>query len=399
MVYQAKVLFLSLLLIGSWRLVVKNSNFVDWFELPSWLQGMGLPKKLPKWLKQPLHYYVILYFMLGVLLFNSLHDTVKIMCKTDFMDVWAFHLPDSVPQEERNFPRWLFSVSAYTPLASIATFVVSVGHTLVHFSAIRGIELQQVVDQDRAILVIALPAVYGAMAFKSVIRMWILFTGCQIGDACGSPDSSWETKKTFILDAYDSNYDTADLYEAYALYLFAQLCMSQVTKRTSDSGASTLTQTVEALTMQGVMSFVIVCFLQATYKMVLTIYVRLTDDTTLPGLSPYLTGAGLVASSAAISNVVTVEHSLETYLHDFRPSAKFWSAKVLVSIAFLQQTILSILSHFLGAGFTELQQNLLYSSLICYEVLLVSFFHMYAWRTSEPWLKSSKQEPLLSGGP
>ena len=111
--------------------------------------------------------------------------------------------------------------------------------------------------------------------------------------------------------------------------------------------------------------------------MALTIYVSLTDDTTLPGLSPYLTGAGLVASSAAISNVITVEHSLETYLHDFRPSAKFWSAKVLVSIAFLQQTILSILSHFLGAGFTDLQQNLLYSSLICYEVLLVSFFHMY----------------------
>lgn len=161
MVYQAKVLFLSLLLIGSWRLVVKNSNFVDWFELPSWLQGMGLPKKLPQWLKQPLHYYVILYFMLGVLLFNSLHDTVKIMRKTDFMDVWAFHLPDSVPEEERSFPRWLFSVSAYTPLASIATFVVSVGHTLVHYCAIRGIELQRVVDQDRAILVIALPAVYG----------------------------------------------------------------------------------------------------------------------------------------------------------------------------------------------------------------------------------------------
>ena len=162
MVYQAKVLFLSLLLIGSWRLVVKNSNFVDWFELPSWLQGMGLPKKLPQWLKQPLHYYVILYFMLGVLLFNSLHDTVKIMRKTDFMDasrlfhfeptppppppqkkkkkgrntsrereqaeralgvqVWAFHLPDSVPEEERSFPRWLFSVSAYTPLAPLLFF-------------------------------------------------------------------------------------------------------------------------------------------------------------------------------------------------------------------------------------------------------------------------------------
>ena len=98
MVYQAKVLFLSLLLIGSWRLVVKNSNFVDWFELPSWLQGMGLPKKLPQWLKQPLHYYVILYFMLGVLLFNSLHDTVKIMRKTDFMDASRlFHFEPTPP--------------------------------------------------------------------------------------------------------------------------------------------------------------------------------------------------------------------------------------------------------------------------------------------------------------
>ena len=86
MVYQAKILFLSLLVIGSWRLVVKNSTFLEWFELPSRMQEMGLPKKLPTWLKQPLHYYVILYFMLGVLLYNSLHDTVKIMRQTDFMD-------------------------------------------------------------------------------------------------------------------------------------------------------------------------------------------------------------------------------------------------------------------------------------------------------------------------
>ena len=115
------------------------------------------------------------------------------------------------------------------PQASIATFVVSVGHTLMHYCAIRGIELKRVVDQDRAIgipsskafgifrsrfqqpltrefppstspseaiLVIALPAVYGAMAFKSVIRMWILFTGCRIESECGSPGSPWETKKT-----------------------------------------------------------------------------------------------------------------------------------------------------------------------------------------------------------
>merc|ERR1712187_118572 len=72
-------------------------------------------------------------------------------------------------------------------------------------------------------------------------------------------------------------------------------------------------------------------------------------------------------------------------LEDFEPSAKFWSAKVLVSIAFLQEFALAIVAHIIS-GFNEFQQQLVYSSFLCYEVFAVSIFHIYAWCSDEPWL-------------
>eukprot|EP00930_Biecheleria_cincta_P084639 TRINITY_DN7408_c0_g1_i1.p1 TRINITY_DN7408_c0_g1~~TRINITY_DN7408_c0_g1_i1.p1 ORF type:complete len:400 (-),score=36.10 TRINITY_DN7408_c0_g1_i1:307-1506(-) len=396
MVYQAKILYFSLLAIGSWRLLIRKTNITERLELPNFLQ-------------QPLHIYMLIYFMLGTLLFNSLHQTHTLMRVTHYLDPFTFHVPPDMPADEQDFPRWLATLSIWVPVASVLTFVVSVVHSAVHARMIAGKDIKECTSHDRTILVIALPPVYGAMAYKSVLRMWGLLTGGGVlHDVPGYDTMDWNTLKSYTMDAYESNYDTADLYEAWALYLFAMLCLKQVRvsvkKAAQGHGADQLAHTVTSLTLQGVTSFVVVCALQATYRTVLTIYVSVTKDTHLPGLQPYLTGAGLIASSAAIGNVITVESQLHSLLENFKPGPKFWSTKVLVSIAFMQKACLSVAAYFLDGHFTEMQQNLLFSSLICYEVLGVSVFHVYAWYPNEAWLSdlndhshnSDHTEPFLS---
>merc|ERR1712087_1022018 len=85
----------------------------------------------------------------------------------------------------------------------------------------------------------------------------------------------------------------------------------------------------------------------------------------------------------------------------FGPFLKFWGTKILVSIAFLQ-TIVFMLPMPPFKDMSTVQMNLTYSTLICYECLLISLLHMYAWRSTEDWYKdglptkegeSNSQEP------
>merc|ERR1712032_853128 len=97
------------------------------------------------------------------------------------------------------------------------------------------------------------------------------------------------------------------------------------------------------------------------------------------------TGMGTIASFAAIENIIVVEHSFgETFLRAFSPARKFWSAKVLVSLSFMQKSLL-LCPPF--SSWTETKQNLLFSSLITFECFLIAFFHFIAWRHDEDWYK------------
>merc|ERR1712228_471387 len=97
------------------------------------------------------------------------------------------------------------------------------------------------------------------------------------------------------------------------------------------------------------------------------------------------TGMGTIASFAAIENIIVVEHAFgETFLSAFSPARKFWSAKVLVSLSFMQKIVLSC-PPFLY--WSETKQNLLFSSVICFECFLIAIFHMLAWQHQESWYK------------
>ena len=97
---------------------------------------------------------------------------------------------------------------------------------------------------------------------------------------------------------------------------------------------------------------------------------------------------GAIASTAAIGNVVTVEFTFHPLLHDFRPSAKFWSTKILISIGFIQTLLLEIPPL---SSFSITERDLFYASLLCLECFLVSLLHVIAWNPREPWLLELKQ--------
>merc|ERR1712196_599269 len=169
------------------------------------------------------------------------------------------------------------------------------------------------------------------------------------------------------LQLYESNFKVADLYEAWALYVFAELVtrvirkemligfkhMNDDLKDIQASAASdrlrkdwgifsetTLQQqdSVSKVTIQGIYWFVFMCVAQSGYTLAL---LNLGFEKPSETVNCYLVGAGFIASSAAIGNVVGVEQKFHKQLEAFKPFEKFLGAKILVSFSFMQSAMLA----------------------------------------------------------
>merc|ERR1712048_673188 len=97
---------------------------------------------------------------------------------------------------------------------------------------------------------------------------------------------------------------------------------------------------------------------------------------------------GLVASSAAIGNIIQVERVLHHELQEFKPFLKFWGTKILVSFAFIQE-ILVVLPIPPFSTMSDVHSKLFYSTALCYECFFVSLLHMHAWSPFESWYHES----------
>merc|ERR1712176_290176 len=85
---------------------------------------------------------------------------------------------------------------------------------------------------------------------------------------------------------------------------------------------------VHRLVMQGTQAFILTCLLQALFYVVQIWMVSLnlqTVDTFVKRAAQakfYFQGMGLIASSAAISNIILVESDFESFLHLYKPFLK-----------------------------------------------------------------------------
>merc|ERR1712113_761405 len=99
--------------------------------------------------------------------------------------------------------------------------------------------------------------------------------------------------------------------------------------------------------MQGTHAFILTCLLQALFYVAQIWMVSLELQTVEAFVKKtaqakfYFQGMGLIASSAAISNIILVEADFETFLHEYKPFLKFWGTKILVTMGFIQGIFLS----------------------------------------------------------
>ena len=304
---------------------------------------------------------------------------------------------------------------------------------------------------------------------QSVMRMWMLFTGS--GSHCVTA-TSCRRRQEVLLSYYETNYQLADLYEAWAIWCFSRLCVRQV-KNVSrqqrwEGTARRLFKPLSSITLLGVECFVLVYGVSCSYQLTLTVLAQWGVElcveggaeegngvagvvvpgggvagvpvpggptthasTTMAGVvqnhhvgtttpassdlsssisstlssSPlaalfssslekvicqtgnYISGAGFIASCLALYNIVAFETQLHEWLVPFEPFWKFWGAKILVTLAFLQTFILKIIFVDVLQLLSKEQEMLLYSSLVCIECLPIALLHCKAWRHTSSWYR------------
>jgi hypothetical protein len=304
--------------------------------------------------------------------------------------------------------------------AVVLTQIMGWWHIGKHMMRIKNsstVKLKDNVKRDMAIQILLLPVIYSVIAYNNVIRLMNLVTG--VTDLC---KDEWvldfEEKKAYTLTMYEANLSMADFYEAVALLRFTTLTVdhirrtfkvvltetdgvsqtqrqvsrvSQTQRQVSRDPAIRATDVMQSLVETVVCAFWFICFLQFARGVSLMILMAFTHKPVpadaLGSLPAQLSGAGFIASSVAIANIFRVETKFHEELHNFKPRPKFLSIKVIVSIAFIQQKALNLLGTDSMMGVTimgdaklsEIQIDLLYCSLLCYEVLGVAVLHLIAW--------------------
>lgn len=293
--------------------------------------------------------------------------------------------------------------------AVVLTQLIGWVHISKHLRRIKNSSTGKLEDnkmRDKAIQIMLLPVIYSVIAYKNVIRLMNLFTGAI--DLCASEwDLGFHEKKAYTLSLYEANFAMADFYEAVALLRFTTLTVTHIKEtwlrshatpsqpmglETPEAEANAkhafvlkINTVLQDLVESGVASFCLICLvacLRGLYLVFQIAWYKVAPDPDSEGILPaYISGAGMLASTVAIANVVKVERAFHDELHAFKPSAKFWSTKVIVSIAFIQEKALGVLGwDFMeDRKLSELQIKLLYSSLLCFEVLLVAMLHVMAW--------------------
>jgi hypothetical protein len=342
---------------------------------------------------------------------------------------------------------WLKWVSLFSVVGLLLTWFVCIYLTVNHVRKVT-YSVNRHEMRDTTIQIVLLPMVYGIMSFKSVVRMWEISCASPLR---GSDADWYGRRKLFldlyrsnlsVADVYEAwtllsfAWMTVRIINKETLINIKKLKAAaeirgwnqpsdpiedeepEVDKEPSDPTEGTessdpmeedndrlretekltrnLQESVGSLALQGIQAFVFVCFAEALYDLSLTGCKYYNLDkwvdysflvTTRSSTEMFFRGAGLVASSSALANLVGVEMKFHKELETFQPFYKFWAAKILVSFAFVQEIALCVPP--LNA-LTETRGNLLFASALCMECFVVALLMLKAWNP-EP---APKEKPL-----
>lgn len=313
-----------------------------------------------------------------------------------------------------DLPSWMHPFVLGAPFACIVSYCLNAFQTAQHVNEIRkcnpdtedGSEV--ILRHDRAVQIVALPAVYGVMAMGSLSRMYNLFTKNLDASTAGMDEQ--EIEQLYISKS-ETCFWVGDFYEAWALFLFGQLTLGLIKQAVETNNGGPLIQraytAVERLAWMGVTLFLVVCILQAGWSLYLLIFTDVNFTTYNTKMNQFK-AAGMVASAAAIYNVHSVESTFHHELENYRPLLKFITVKIIVSFAFFQKGTVNVLQAFcttfpgpmqtvvhaipaLGdiLYMSDTKFEIFYASLILYECILISLLHFWGWNAYEDWYKTT----------
>lgn len=383
------VLYVGLLVLGAWR----------------WLSGWRLCGKTLEYT----NYCVLLYLMLLLLLVHSIYNFLYTALHPAGKAAWD------------DLPRWIRPLMLAAPIVAVFTFVVVAAQTAEHVNEIR--KGSATLKHDRAVQIIALPAVYGIMAMSALAGMYRL--SANLFDDDRMQHLAPEERRQLFLSKSETCFWVGDLYEAWALYQFGKLSLELIRasmwkmrsspvaeRREAAQALITAHSAVEAIAWLGITLFLGVCVLQAGWSLYLLTFTGSKSEwASYNSKMSQFRAAGMVASAGAIYNVHVVESTFHEYFDGYKPLLKFVTVKIIVSFAFFQKGCFWILQAlkqtlpdmaqnlvnkvpFLGdmLNFTDAQFDLFYDSLIVIECFVIALLHWCAWSAYEPWYQDDDEK-------
>jgi len=382
------VLYVALLFLFIWRW------FSGWRLCGAWLEYAN--------------YCALLYFVLVVLLVAAVAEFIQTAAEADPKTAW------------HGSPDWFKYLIFGAPGAACITIAICGFQTSQHVAEIRS--SRATLKHDRAVQIIALPAVYGVMAMNSMTRIFSLTSGVAFK---GQDEKHHKQIEQLYISKSETCFWVGDLYEAWALYQFGKMTLDLIHSSLRRSHRSEVGEgserlnpllvahsAVEAIAWLGVMLFLVVCVAQAGWSLyLLTFTGPIEDYTDYNNQVAQFGAAGVVASCGAIYNVHIVESTFHMYFEGYRPLLKFITVKIIVSFAFFQKGIYFCLKAFqatlpgtaqgliskvpLIGTILDLSENnfeLFYDALILYECILIALLHIWGWSAYEDWYLEDNEE-------
>ncbi|CAJ1370878.1 unnamed protein product [Effrenium voratum] len=396
------VLYLGLVVLFVWRFLS------GWRLCGAWMEYAN--------------YCMLLYMLLLVLNAWAIYSFISLALRPEGSQVWE------------PLPRWLRPMVLGTPAAAVFTYILAFIQTCQHVNEIR--RGAGTLKHDRAVQIIALPAVFGCMAMNALTKVFQSAARYNIEDPqrsaapslllrgfrgpegpSGGPGSNSTNTEQFYMAQVETCYQVGDLYEAWALYQFCKMTLEilknsleHVAKEKSDSERKTVAsgllvahKSLADIAYTGVSMFLVVCCAEAGWSLYLLTFTNPEENwADYNSQMGKFQAAGLVASMAAIYNLSTVEMEFHTYFQDYGPLLKFMTVKLLLSLAYFQKgcvyvlqtvnrSLPGLLQSIIGkvpfvkelVSMGETEFYLFYSSVILYECVLGVFLHYFAWPSDE----------------
>eukprot|EP00930_Biecheleria_cincta_P046112 TRINITY_DN31801_c0_g1_i1.p1 TRINITY_DN31801_c0_g1~~TRINITY_DN31801_c0_g1_i1.p1 ORF type:complete len:431 (-),score=82.03 TRINITY_DN31801_c0_g1_i1:38-1330(-) len=366
------------------------------------------------------NYCMLLYLLLFVLNTWAIVNFVTLAMEPEGHEVW------------QHSPSWLRMFTVLAPPAAVFTLVMAFIQTGQHVNELR--RGSGVSKHDRAVQIIALPAVFGCMAMNALATSYE--AAAKFHDDAKHPSliqaslfsplynvtppaTASSNRKQFYLAQTETFFHVGDIYEAWALFQFSKMTMEMLkvslqkistTRSVEDGERQDLARGLlkahsafESITWVGVAMFLVVTLGQAGWSIYL---LNFTDtDSNWFGYNSqmgHFFAAGMVASMAAIYNVHTVEMEFHDFFEGYGPLLKFLTVKLLLSLAYFQKGAVSVMQA-VNQTLPQLMQNItgkipllkdlinfddnefyiFYSSLVLYECILGVLLHYFAWPADE----------------